>query len=972
MNSSGRTPLPRRFPCPTSRRRGRSHRRVGLAVTPLEGRALLTTPTVTTLGLSAVSIRFSQPETLTATVTTNPPGGSTPTGGTVTFLDGSATLGSQSLTGGTASLSVPALTPGVHGLTAVYTGDGVNFTGSSSPTPHVSTITTVAGTGTPGFSGDGGPATAAALNNARGVAVDASGDIIIADSSNGRVRRVDHATGVITTVAGGGSGSPGDGGPAIAAALGYPLSVALDASGDVFIADGGRVRRVDHATGVITTVAGDGTQGFSGDGGPATAAALSGPYGVAANASGDLFIADPFNFRVRRVDHTTGVITTVAGDGNYRFSGDGGPATAAALNEPPGVAVDASGNLFIADVYNNRVRRVDHATGVITTVVGDGLSGLIVDGGPATATGLNFPQGVAVDASGDLFIDDQGSYRIRRVDHATGVITTVAGNGTQGFGGDGGLATAAALNYTSGVAVDASGNLFIADYGNNRVREVTPLVSTVTVIPSAASTGAGDYNGDGRADLALFDPTTATWLIRNPDGTSHSVQFGSPGDTAAPGDYEGIGKSDLATYTSSTATWNIQETTGVVHIQFGDPKFGDVAAPADFDGDGKTDLAVFRKATDGLPDEWIIRPSSGGPDRVVRYGDPAQGDTPVPGNYLGTGKATLAVFRPSSDVWIIRQADGTDKSVQFGDPTKHEVPAEGDYAGTGPTQLAVYSPSDTVWTVGDANGQFVSTTTFGSPSTPTNVPALSPVVTIPNLQGIAPDELALFRPSVQEWLIRQSNGALRTAIFGVPKETADTAVPGDYQGTGRRNLAVFNAGTDVWAIQMFDGTVKTVQFGDPSKGDVAAPADYDGDGKTDLAVFRKATDGFPDEWIIRPSSGGPDQVVRYGDPARGDTPVPGNYLGTGKATLAVFRPSEELWIIRQADGTDKLVHFGDPKYGDVPAPGAYNNDGMTDLALYRASAGLWIILTDPSGTTKLIPFGDAGDYPARSPVVAGS
>jgi streptogramin lyase len=199
-----------------------------------------------------------------------------------------------------------------------------------------------------------------------------------------------------------------------------------------------RIRRVDAVTGVITTVAGNGASGFSGDGGPATAANLSGPFGVAVDAAGNVLIADQNNARIRRVDAVTGVITTVAGNGAGGFSGDGGPATAASLSNPVGVAVDAAGNVLIADRSNQRIRRVDAVTGVITTAAGNGASGFSGDGGPATAASLSSPWGVAVDAAGNVLIADQSNSRIRRVDAVTGVITTVAGNGTFGFSGDGG------------------------------------------------------------------------------------------------------------------------------------------------------------------------------------------------------------------------------------------------------------------------------------------------------------------------------------------------------------------------------------------------------------------------------------------------------------------------------------------------------------------------------------------------------
>ena len=216
--------------------------------------------------------------------------------------------------------------------------------------------------------------------------------------------------------------------------------------------------------GDISTVAG----GLIGDGGPATGASLFSPNGVAADASGNLYIADRGNHRIRRVDAANRTITTVAGTGTSGFSGDGGPATDAQLAELAGVAVDASGNLYIADPFNHRVRRVDGASGVITTVAGTGTEGFFGDSGLATNASLNLPRSVAVDASGNLFIASID--RVRLVDAATGVITTVAGTGASGFSGDGGPATRASLNAPNGVAVDSSGNLFIADFSNHRIR----------------------------------------------------------------------------------------------------------------------------------------------------------------------------------------------------------------------------------------------------------------------------------------------------------------------------------------------------------------------------------------------------------------------------------------------------------------------------------------------------------------------
>ena len=362
-------------------------------------------------------------------------------------------------------------------------------------------ITTVAGTGETGFSGDGGPAIQAALEEPSGVTVDGAGNLFIADTNNHRIRKVDSA-GVITTVAGtgerfGGFGTfSGDGGPAIQAALNGPSGVAVDGAGNLFIADryNHRIRKVDSA-GVITTVAGTGEFGFSGDGGPAIQAALNGPSGVAVDGAGNLFIADSDNHRIRKVD-SAGVITTVAGTGESGFGGDGGPAVEAELYGPSGVAVDGAGNLFIADSDNHRIRKVDSA-GVITTVAGTGESGFGGDGDPAIQAALDEPSGVAVDGAGNLFIADNDNHRIRKVDSA-GVITTVAGTGETGFSGDGGPAIQAALEEPSGVAVDGAGNLFIADYNNHCIRKVD-ATGTITTIAGSCETGflGGGFSGDG-------------------------------------------------------------------------------------------------------------------------------------------------------------------------------------------------------------------------------------------------------------------------------------------------------------------------------------------------------------------------------------------------------------------------------------------------------------------------------------------
>jgi hypothetical protein len=360
-------------------------------------------------------------------------------------------------------------------------------------------IITVAGNGTASYGGDGGAATSAELWAPAEVAVDVAANQYIADRFNKRIRKVNAATGVITTVAGGGSGctgqidSIGDGCLATAVELGDPTGVAVDAAGNVYIADVGytRIRKVSAATGVITTVAGGGSgctgqTDSIGDGCAATSASLASPQNVAVDAAGNLYIADANNYRVRKVDATTGVITTVAGNGTAGYSGDGGAATGAELNVTTDVAVDVAGNLYIADFVNSRIRKVDATMGVITTVAGNGSQGDSGDGGAATSAGLSNPAGVAVDSAGNLYIAENGN-RVRKVTAATGVITTVAGGGNGCAGqtdsvGDGCAATSANIYGPSGVAVDAAGNLDITDNGNNRVRQVS-ATSALLIFP---------------------------------------------------------------------------------------------------------------------------------------------------------------------------------------------------------------------------------------------------------------------------------------------------------------------------------------------------------------------------------------------------------------------------------------------------------------------------------------------------------
>ncbi len=398
------------------------------------------------------------------------------------------------------------VTGGAYGLALDSSGNLYVTTGRDqivriSPARAVSLF---AGTGQPGFSGDGGPALSAQFFTLAGLKVDATGNVFVADSGNERIRRIS-SQGIVTTVAGNGKlDLSGDNGPATSASVYNPRDVAVDASGKLYISEGSnfRIRVVNNQ--IISEVAGGGSS-FSD--GPAVQASLLDPGGLAIDAAGNLLVAVTGTRQVRLISQPgsqSATIGTLAGAAPTVSFGENVPAISTPLLQPGGTAVDATGNLYIADTGDHRLREVNPA-GLIHTAAGDGIFNTSGNNGPATNAEIGSPGALAFDAAGDLFITSGVLQTIRKIS-AAGIITTFAGGNTGGFSGDGGSATFAQLFAPAGLAVDAAGNLYIADSGNNRIRRV----NTSGTIATIAGTGTGGYSGDG-------GPARGTVVFATPD-----------------------------------------------------------------------------------------------------------------------------------------------------------------------------------------------------------------------------------------------------------------------------------------------------------------------------------------------------------------------------------------------------------------------------------------------------------------------
>lgn len=582
------------------------------------------------------------------------------------------------------------------------------------------TIRTVAGDGVQGFAGDNGPAINAELFAFAGIAVDSAGNLYIADTGNSRIRKV-AVTGVITTIAG--TAIPaysGDNGAATSASLSFPRGVALDAAGNVYIADSGNnvIRKIDK-TGTITTVAGNGTSGFSGDGGPAISAQLANVSGIAFDSTGNMYLADRDNASVRKVT-PGGTISTFAGTGVAGFSGDGGQAAKATLYSPNSVAFDGAGNLYIADSSNNAIRKVSPA-GIISSVVGAGSTsfGFSGDGGPASSAQINDPQSVAVDVAGNLYIADEDNQRIRMIS-ATGIISSLAGDGTKNFSGDGGPAVTAQLNLPEGVAVGPNGTVYVVDSGNRRVRALTPAVSAQ--LPSISPGGVvsasafGEFNAISPGDWIEIYGTnlasgTTTWASSNFTGNTAPTSLNGTtvtiGNTSAFVEYANPGHVNVQVPSNvTTGSQQLIVTTGAgasapypVTVNATEP--GLLAPPTFIIGKANYVAALF---SDGAT--YVLPPGAiaGVPSRRAHAGDII--------TLYGVGFGP--VTPPISAGQIVQQSNALTTSMQvFFAGTSAAM----SYAGLAPGAVGLYQFNITVPNVAPSDTTPLTFTLGGVPGT---------------------------------------------------------------------------------------------------------------------------------------------------------------------------------------------------------------------------------------------------------------
>lgn len=807
-----------------------------------------------------------------------------------------------------------------------------------------------------GYSGDGGRATAAELYYPNSVALDAAGNLYIADVGDYCVRKVTASTGIITTAAGvcGTSGTSADGGSATHSTLVNPTQVAVDSSGNLYIADSGdqRIRKVTTATGNISTIAGNGTQGYSGDGGAATSAQLSHPDGIGFDKAGNLYISDSYNVVIRKVTASTGIITTVAGNGTGGYSGDGGPATAANLYSPSSLAVDPAGDFYFLDGNNAVVRKVTASTGIITTVAGNNTWGFSGDGGPATKAQIYDAGGVGLDGAGNLYIADTYNQRIRRVDAASGVISTVAGDGYTvppynwgGYSGDGGPALNAELNVPTGVTGNGAGDLYIADSNNDRIRKVIHGGKVESLLSLAFPTSpelVGTEVTMTATVSGLPGSPRPTGTVTFSDGTNQlgTVPLNSQGIATFPTDSLAVGSyyptatySGDGVYVSSSGPASASYALQIVPSAAAAPTFTPLA------GHYNSRLQVaLNDSTPGVTIFYTTNGSTPIPPNTLSVGNPnpagngivytgaitVNGSETIKavaiGGYYGAGYAVSPVSSASYTIHLPREASLTEGKWAWEDGGATASYAQTSPCGYGPGSIGLpgiyghlHVPSltntpgsrRTAMTWKDINGNFWLFGGFGFDSTG---------------HCAELNDLWVFNVTAHEWTWEGGSSTPSTngyvaGVYGTQGKFA----PGNTPGSREAAVTWTDADGRFW---LFGG------YGYDSAGTENT--------LNDLWEFNPAIGQWA--WI-----GGSNLVNQAGIYGSQRTPTPANIPGARWGAYGWTDPNGTLWL------------FGGSGYDSA---GAY--DMLNDLWAYNPSSHQWTWMSGGNTVDQNGTYGTQG------------
>ncbi|MDQ2840820.1 MAG: choice-of-anchor D domain-containing protein, partial [Acidobacteriota bacterium] len=790
----------------------------------------------------------------------------------------------------------------------------------------------------------------ALLNGPADIALDPAGNLFIADSNNGRVRRVDAVTGVIMTVAGGGTSSGsdglGDGGQAINARLDSPEGIALDSAGNLYIADTGdsRVREVNLASGLISVVAGNGFSGNTGDLGPAVNASLGSPSAVRVDTAGNIYVADQANSVIRQINSVTGFISKIAGTGAHNYSGDGGSPLTATLAGPSGLALDAAGNVYIADYSNNAVREIS-VTGAPmsfpTTFVGQAgalppLWILNVGNQPLKFSGLTVPYYFAQQS---LDTADCAATSVVPVSSSCPIAIQFVPTRAGVVSGDLLLTTNAENNSSTTQAVVLSGTGAVG-----AVPQVTLSSTTLAfgnqAVGTASATKTVTITNTGSAPLSLNGisvsgpntgefPFTFTCPFSIAPGANCSIPvafapIGSGPRSASLTVPSTTGLQTIVFTGAGLGTPQVSVSPGV--IQFGSRSIGGTAAvqTITLSNTGSGNLTLTGVVVSGAGSSDFVETKTCGATLApnanctisisfsphvaglrtanLTITDNASASTQT---LLCTGSGVVrsspAVWRPSNGTWYFSGA-GNIKTKSWG--AQGDVPVPGDYDGDGKTDFAVFRPANGTWYIIPSRTSIPYTKQWG---------AAGDIPVPRDYDGDGKTDIAVYRPASGSWFVFPSNGSTPYGKqWGIQ---GDVPVPGDYDGDGHADIAIYRPSSGYWFIVPSSGAPPiSIQWG--SGNDIAIAADYDGDGKTDVAVWRPSNG----TWYVIPSSTAKPYSAQWGAP--GDVPVQGDFDGDGKADVALWRPSTGIWYIFPSSGAAPYSS-ADGIHGDLPSAGNY-------------------------------------------------